>query len=122
MRWLILVPAGVAVLLVVCAFTGAMAVKGPTAGNHKLDAQSEKQVYQGEFRAGQRACVIVMGDHDPVVNLGLFVYDANGNLVARDEGGGDFVAVIWYPPRTATYRVKLKNPGTEWNKCWVSVQ
>jgi hypothetical protein len=73
-----------------------------------------------KFRGGERACVIVRGDHDPVVNLGLFVYDDKGSLVGKDDGGGDIVAVIWYPPRDATYKIKLRNPGKVYNKCLVS--
>jgi hypothetical protein len=78
--------------------------------------------FQEAFRGGRRACVIVKGDHRPVVDLALSVYDANGRLVAKDEGRGDFVAAVWYPPRDATYRIVIHNPGKEYNDCYIVVK
>jgi hypothetical protein len=95
----------------------------PMTGKRNLKAKvAELGNFQVEekFRGGERACVIVMGDHKPVVNLGLFIYDQKGTLVTRDEGGGDIVAVIWYPPRDATYKIKIHNPGREYNDCYIS--
>src|SRR5208337_2023387 len=59
--------------------------------------------FRDTFRANQRACVIVEGDHNPPMNLTIKVFDVAGNLVAADGSGGDFVAVMWYPPRTQEY-------------------
>jgi hypothetical protein len=81
-----------------------------------------KAEFKETFMGGRRACVIVKGDHDPVVDLGVYVYDANERLVAKDEGRGDFVAAIWYPPRDASYRIVVHNPASQWNKCYIVVK
>src|SRR5688572_13485812 len=63
------------------------------------------------FRGGERACVLAIGDHDPVVDIQVSVFDEKGNLVAEEKGNGtpvsDFVAVVWYPPRDADYRIEV---------------
>ncbi len=109
------------VLLVPGSGTGS-----PLKGKHSLGRQRIPERgrvrFEGEFRAGERACVIVKGDHDPVVDLGLYVYDEKGELVTKDENGGDFVAVIWYPPRDAKYRVEIANPGQTFNDCYISLK
>jgi|SRR5262245_4043474 len=83
---------------------------------------ADSHIFREKFRGGQRACVIVRGDHKPVVNLALSVYDAKDELVAEDRGGGDYVAVIWYPPRDALYKIKVHNPGIEYNDCYISLK
>src|SRR4051794_34343473 len=57
-----------------------------------------EQTFALAFEGGQRACVILKGDHRPIVNLGIEVYDEEKRLVAKDDGVGDYAAVIWYPP------------------------
>ena len=66
-----------------------------------------------KFRGGQRACVWVRGDHKPVVPLDITVHDAAGTVVARDESDKDFLAAFWVPPRTAEYRIVIRNHGKE---------
>jgi hypothetical protein len=75
------------------------------------------------YVAGQRACVVVIGDHKPVVKIAVKVYDAKNNLVAHDEGDGpakDFVAVMWYPPRQEAYRIEIFSFGDDYNQCSVA--
>jgi hypothetical protein len=77
--------------------------------------------FEVPFRGGERACVIVRGDHKPVENIRLEVYEG-ARLVAEDEARenkGDFVTAIWYPPRDATYRIRIYNPGKEYNECYI---
>jgi hypothetical protein len=77
------------------------------------------------FAAGQRACVIVIGDHDPIVDVEVEVYDSRNKLVARDRGqepAQDFVAVMWYPPRQETYRIVINSYGKVENKCSVAIR
>jgi len=71
--------------------------------------------FRDTFRANQRACVIVEGDHKPPMNLTIKVHDLAGNLVAGDNAGGDFVAVMWYPPRTQEYRIAITGDGNDFN-------
>ena len=48
-----------------------------------------------------------------MVPLDIIVYDAAGAEVARDEGAKDFAAAFWVPPRTAEYRIVVRNRGRE---------
>jgi len=70
--------------------------------------------FRDTFRANQRACVIVEGDHKPPTNLTIKVFDAAGNQVASDSGG-DILAVMWYPPRTQDYVVSITGDGDQYN-------
>ena len=78
------------------------------------------------FRGGERACVLALGGQKEVANLRLEIYDPNGILVAEDKGNnsltGDFVAVIWYPPRDGKYRIELHNPGAIANLCYIAIK
>jgi hypothetical protein len=67
------------------------------------------------FRGNERACVMVEGDHKPVTNITVVVKDLDGNVVAEDKAGGDFVTAIWYPPRTQAYTVVITFDGNEYN-------
>jgi hypothetical protein len=91
--------------------------------------------YQFQFKGGERASVVVIGDHRPVVDLELYVYEVNeqgteGKLVAQDGGPGlkDRVGVVWYPPRTATYRIVIRNPSeyeeksNPYNECSIAIR
>src|SRR5689334_1162504 len=64
------------------------------------------QVYSAEFKGGERACVIALGNGRTY--LGLYVYDAHGNCIAWDDEGRprsrpgqtstvDDLAVDWFP-------------------------
>jgi hypothetical protein len=109
----------------------ASPVKGTIAVSRRLDG-SEALPVTVRFKGGQRACVVVMGDHKPVVPITVEVRDDKGNVVALDEPakgtersstpGNDVCAVIWYPPRDADYTITIHNHGEEWNKCWIAVR
>jgi hypothetical protein len=84
------------------------------------------------FKGGERACVIVMGDHKPVAPLILEIRDDKGNVVGKDEPaagtektdtpGNDLAAVIWYPPRDGYYSIIIMNPAPEYNDCWLVIK
>jgi hypothetical protein len=77
------------------------------------------------YNPGERACVVVIGDHDPVVDVEVKVYDSKRQLVVQDRGtppAQDFVAVMWYPPRQATYHIEILNYGKAFNKCSVAIK
>src|SRR4051812_43121110 len=62
-----------------------------------------------QFKGGERACVVVMGDHNPILPITVEIFDEKGHPVAQDEPakgvdepktpGNDIAAVFWYPPR-----------------------
>jgi hypothetical protein len=77
------------------------------------------------FAAGQRACVVVIGDHKPVVDLEIKIYDAKKNLVAHVRGqepARDFVAVMWYPPRQEKYQIVINSYGKVHNECSIAIK
>ena len=98
--------------------------KGIVSGGRVTEPGS--QVFSKTFAAGRRACVIAVGDHKPVVELSVEVFDSQGKLVAKDSGGEgearDFVAAIWYPPREETYRILIKSYGEEYNDVAIAVK
>jgi len=92
-------------------------------------AQATVGPYRGvelvqEFKGGERACVIVSGNG--LSYLGLYVYDANGNCIARDDHGNyatrDDAAVEWYPSRAGRYAIEVKNLGTREDAFKMAVQ
>jgi hypothetical protein len=87
----------------------------------RVEANSSRYL-QDRFSGGERASVILIGDHDPVMDLALYVYDADGNCVARDDDGGDTCAVEWYPPQTARYSIEVRNRGRLYNATRLSIR
>jgi hypothetical protein len=73
--------------------------------------------YKVKFRQGEMAEAAVIGQGDTDVDL--FIYDESGRLVASDVVVSDFCLCRWYPEKTQTYRVVVKNLGTKFNICQV---
>lgn len=71
-------------------------------------------VYNISFRAGELAMVMVIGDGD--TDLDLYVYDSNGNLIARDADYTDDCIVSWTPRWTGNFRIKIVNRGRVYNQ------
>jgi hypothetical protein len=81
--------------------------------------------FSKDFAAGQRACVIAVGDHKPVVDVEIQVYDSKQNLIAQDKGqepAKDFAAVIWYPPTQENYRIVVLSYGKEYNEVYIAIK
>lgn len=108
-------------------------IGGPVGKSYRLPAGTREQgkIVPGEesfsaiFRGGERACVTVVGDHNPVVEVAIKVYDSKNRLVIEDRGSGaaaDFAAVIWYPARDENFRIVIESYGVEFNKCYVAVK
>lgn len=128
------------VVLVMVAFGGA--VGGPVLGpkrvsDFRVPASQTPGVpgendYAVECRGNEKTSVMVMGDHRPVVDLELLVFEVLGNgedkLVARDVGTKDIVGVVFTPPRTGMYRIVVRNPSTfqkdinPYNGCYLSIR
>ena len=70
--------------------------------------------YNVTFWGGEQARVAIVGDG--ATDLDVFVYDANGNLVAQGIGPNDIELVTWFPNQTQTYRVVVRNLGSTWNQ------
>jgi len=111
-----------ALLLVVQAGTGAP-VQGSLTGQARVAPNSSFNLVK-DFKGGERACVIITGDGSSY--LGLYVYDADGNCIARDDRASyqtrDDAAVDWYPPQTGRYTIEVKNLGVLKNTFKIAVQ
>ena len=100
----------------------------PSSGSFSTDkAETGQQPWTATrtFRGGERACVLAFSrKHEPVINLHLIVYDAKGNVVTEDKAKnnlvGDYVGVVWYPPRTGEYKIELRSPQA--TQCYVAVK
>jgi hypothetical protein len=101
--------------------TGSPLKGKASLGFKKMEKESAIE-FEEIFRGGERACVIVQGDHNPIVDLELSVFDSRGKLVAKEERSGDLLAAIWYPPRDAVYKIRLVNPGTDFNVVYISLK
>lgn len=65
--------------------------------------------YNVSFVKGYLAEVALSGDGD--TDLDLYVYDANGNLIASDTDYTDDCYVCWVPAWTGSYKIKVVNRG-----------
>lgn len=90
----------------------AGAVGGAQIGDYIIKAQST-QTFNITFRGGEWASVIVEGDGD--TDLDVYVYDSYGDIVASDTDITDYCVVRWFPRRTGTYRIVVRNLGSVWN-------
>jgi hypothetical protein len=127
----ILVAIGLTVLLLTPFSSGApiegtawMMVKVPEGrSSDGVVSEPGHLQYNRTFVAGQRACVVAIGDHKPPVDVEIKVFDAKNQVVAQDKGQGpaqDFAAVMWYPPRQEQYRIEVYNYGKEYNECSIA--
>ncbi len=88
------------------------AVGGPKYDVDNVSAYSSV-TYRVNFRAGELAQVMVIGDGD--TDLDLYVYDENSNLIASDTDYTDRCICQWYPRWTGTFRIVIRNRGRVYN-------
>lgn len=122
-----------ATMLLWTGMSGAGALKGVVSDNNVMlpgtaQGGGPTGVIPGQLRiterfaGGERASVILRGDHDPVEDLTIEVYDENNNLVAKDDGRGDYATVVWYPPEDGNYTIVLKHDLAQFNKCFLVIK
>lgn len=70
-------------------------------------------VYKITCRGGETTTIYVSGDGD--TDLDLYVYDANGNLICKDDDGSDECLVRFVAYRTHTFTVRVRNRGRVYN-------
>ncbi len=121
--------------VVLVTASGHVGIGSPVSGQKRVgsDIKIEPKAafeFTEKFRGGERACVIVRGDHksevrgdpDSEVDLGVHVFDQHSNPVIKVENSGDLVSAIWYPARDAVYKIKIVNPGPTTNNCYISLK
>ncbi len=119
-----------AALLIVCGtILCVKAVSSPTSGSwqnyEKIGSKAWSQTRT--FRGGERAAVLAIGDHeDSEVRVQIAVYDANGTLIAEDKGeselAGDYVGLVWYPPRDGDYRIEVRHSSAAVNTIYIAIK
>ena len=82
--------------------------------NVKVPAKGEV-VYKVVFKAEETAEFAIIGDTDTDVDI--FVYDADGKEVTKDEGLSDLGMVRWRPTKEQEYKIVVKNLGKVFNVC-----
>lgn len=93
--------------------TRAGRVGGAGVADSRVEAYST-DVYHTRFVGGEVAVIRLQGDGD--TDLDLYVYDQNGNLIARSTGYSDREEVAWRPRWTGTFRIEVRNRGGIWNQ------
>lgn len=86
---------------------------GPAYDNDRVEARSYVQYYI-TFRGGEFAEVAVVGDGD--TDLDLYIYDENGNLIDSDIDYTDACYCSFVPSWTGSFRVKIVNRGSVYNR------
>ncbi|MCI5758123.1 MAG: hypothetical protein MR624_07125 [Bacteroidales bacterium] len=66
------------------------------------------------FRANSEARVTVEGDGD--TDLDLYIYDENNNLITKDDDNIDYCICTWTPKWTGTFKIKIVNRGSVYNR------
>ena len=122
--------------ILTCVFVFSLAlapigIGSPTGGawskREKLPANEIWKTTK-TFRGGERACVLVVGDHKQkeIPHLHVKVYDKSNQLILEDKNNttfvGDYVGIIWYPPRDGEYHIEVHNPSSEVNQCWIAIK
>jgi hypothetical protein len=111
MRKLIL--AAVAAVVGVQGVGLAGAIPGPRENTTRVTARGTDR-YEIVFRGGEVTRIVVDGDR--TTDLDLYVYDENGNLVAKDDDNTDYCVVSFTPRWTGKFTVRVVNRGSVWNQ------
>jgi hypothetical protein len=102
-----------AAVVVTCLVLSAVAVQAGAVGGPRrhvdVVAAYSIDTYHIAFRAGELAFVVVSGDGD--TDLDLYVYDANGNLIASDSDPSDDCVVGFTPRWTGSFTIRIVNRG-----------
>ncbi len=88
-------------------------VNGPSRHYDSVNGNST-DTYNISFIANELAEILVSGDGD--TDLDLYVYDSNGNLIAKDADYTDDCYVRWVPAWTGRFIVKIVNRGPVYNR------
>jgi hypothetical protein len=116
----------VSILLLMCS--AANSLGGPESklppGKYLVKAKSSWTMTV-KFKGGERANVIVVGEKEKAY-LALYIHDAHGNCVARDDDTKGFFLndrwVIWYPAKAQNYTIEVRNLGTIEDEFYIAIR
>lgn len=97
----------VATVLALGSSTQAGAIGGPRVATNVV-SPGDRHYYDINFRAGDPILIRVQGDGDG--DIDCFLYNFNGELVAKDDDATDSCLLMWRPVNT-TYRLWVNNTG-----------
>ncbi|MBA2340994.1 MAG: pre-peptidase C-terminal domain-containing protein [Pyrinomonadaceae bacterium] len=86
--------------------------KGAVGGAKTTDTSVKPRgtdVFTVKFEGNAYSRVTVSGDGD--TDLDLYVFDANNNLVGKDDDNSDDCIVEWTPKWTGLFTIKVVNRG-----------
>lgn len=95
------------------AHNGTLGVTGGPIVHHDSVQAGHFDQYEIAFNGGEVAAVGVDGDDD--TDLDLYVYDENGNLVAKDDDLSDHCLVRWVPKWDGKFYIRIYNRGGVYN-------
>ena len=113
-RRLLLMIVPVVLALVGANLAFANSSMGATQTTTRVQAYGTDRWDPITFYAGQLALISVTGDG--ATDLDLYVYDAAGNLVAKDDDELDFCYVAFTPRVTQPYTIRVVNRGSVYNE------
>lgn len=91
----------------------AEAVGGMRTASGRVAALGSVEFQPIVFYRGRVATAVVVGDGD--TDIDLYVYDNNGNLIAKDEDGTDRCVAVWTPAWTGAFKIVIVNRGKVYN-------
>lgn len=93
-------------------------ITGQNIGGFRLHS------YVETFKPNERALVIASGEFRSC--LGVYVFDAQGNCVAKDDGGApkaaDDLVTEWIPEGDARYSIEVRNAGYSANEYQIAIR
>ena len=84
--------------------------EGAVSGHRDRVLARSTDTYRLNFNGGERAEILITGDHD--TDLDLYVYDENGNDICKDVDSTDTMYCKWNPRWTGEFRIEIKNLGS----------
>ncbi len=94
-------------------------VGGATCRTTSVSAHTTDE-FTARFYGGESAAVTVSGDYD--TDLDLYLYDENGNLIAKDDDNTDQCVVRFRPNWTGPFTIRIVNRGSVYNHYTICVR
>ena len=119
-------PSGALLLLMAhFAASGPVQPFGDKMGHRQATLEPfGRETYTLKCKANERSSVIVYGQGSSP--MAVYVFDAHGNCVARDDLSNstvsDDLALEWYPPTEEIYEIEIRNLGRKQNTAEIAIR
>ncbi len=88
--------------------------QGGAASARDTVSAHDTDVFKMAFTKDQQARISVRGDRS--TDLDCYVYDSDGDLVAKDDDNTDYCLLSWTPAWTGKFSLQIRNRGSEPNE------